>query len=435
MKLAALLGFVSAAASAILTLSKGYLLVAILITLMLLILLMGATRLNSKHQDRYIAGLLALGISSAYISFTLLGWLDGFFLVSDSYVYDQIAMSIATNVSLLSQINPFDFMYVYDLGLSYGQISQPGFYKLIGIMYTIGLSMEFGDLNIQVTAAINIFGFCTTVYTLYYLLQKSGTENGYCWLLCGFFASSPHFINLLVWLRKDILLLAMSLVSVCFIYQRRNWIINIGTLYVIATIRIPQALMLLSVWIAYEGYMRDISVVKLMLSKKTRFVVVLCAILFFTSVFFPEAQLSSESIHALIRDRAYASSSLSRILESNIAGSVLHAILYPFPSVFPRNVSQIINTLYAYVYWILSLAVLLSVRKADRREIFLVILWVATVIALVGIAGNAVAAWKVLGFNIVEARFKLFPHACSVLLYGAVYHSVKNQADTVTSRA
>ena len=421
MQLVTLMALFLASASVIVISFNGYFFVAIAITVVFLAILVGITGFNRRRQGDYIAALLALGISSAYISLGLLGFFNAFILNSDAYVYDQIAFSIASNISWHRQINPFDLAYVAELGLDYGVIKQPGFYKVSGFAYTVGQSIGVSELHVQIPAAINIIAFAVTGYAFHHLLRINLIDKKYRLFLLLSFISLPYFLELLVWFRKDILLLALCLVSLIAIQERKHWLILMVLLSIIGTIRVPQALLLFVIWVAYERCMREGRLFKLVLSKKGWMTFLIGLGSTTMALLSVEFEIAVESFDALTRDRANASTGLSQILESNILGSALHAVLYPLPSLLPKSFEAVLNTLYAYLYWIFLVMVFFGIRKSRLKDIFASTLWMATMIVLIGIALKTVIAWKVIGFNVIEARFKLFPHASLVLLYGIMY--------------
>ena len=362
------------------------------------------------------ATLFALGLGASYVSTSLLGWSNGFLLLSDSDVYDQVAREISSSVPWPAQISPFAFAYVYDAGLPWGEIAQPGFFKLLGIAYTLGEALRLDELHVQVPAVINITSFTLIGRATYKLLRLGKGEQWIRWVLWGVVITTPHLLEQLLWLRKDMFMVAVSLVSLLAIYKRRSWFVTAALIYLVGTLRLAQGALLLLIWVMYEGYVRRVSLFRWAIGSRAAVMLAGAAVIG-AALYMPGIEIAPESMEALLRDRESASRGLSALLESSGIGAALFGMIYPFPSVIPRDLVSLAQTVYAYAYWAILGIVIAKSRPIAKEGHLVPVLWIATVMMLVGFAAQAIVTWKTLGFVIAESRFKIFPHILLVILF------------------
>lgn len=406
--------------SAILAGVNGFVGLGIVVVLMALICLIFFTIHPSVTERRaFFAALLALGIGAVYSAFYF--WVFGydFLLVSDSAVYDALAHDIAQTTPWYKQINPLSYEYVRELGNYYGKIKYPGFYKILGIGYTIGLQLGMESVSFQIPLIINIISFSFVGLALYKILASICPSRWVEWGLWSLFMTTPFFLEQLVWIRKDIFLLMSSLFAIQFIQKRNHPLWVALLIFLVATVRFPQAVWLMVLFLVNEAMFRRRRTANVIVRHSV--IIALCTLVLLVAsvAYLPDLNISPESLAALLEDQEKASIGFSRHLTTNIVGAALYGILYPFPSLFPQDTRAVFDTFYAYLHLSLFFAVLLMIRnKKGGASPFLVALWITLLLTLAGYALGAMMSWKSIGFVVFESRFKLFGMALVVILFG-----------------
>ncbi len=382
-----------------------------------ILLFVAALRL-SKIPREVIAGLMALGIGAALFFLQLYFWPQVTNLQSDPLMYDAVATNIAANVSLLNQLNPLAFEYVHEAERGWGAIANPGFYKILGIVYSVLGNIP--DRHVLSAAFINVTSYAVVGFLLMKLFDYMGCGRKASWALWLIFMLSPWLIEQLYVLRKDMLLLSLTAGSLYVIVNRWHWTAIVSIIYCVGTIRFPQAVILLGIWLVilfcnnrrYARYFR---------SKYFIFFGIFASILLLAVVMYDDTrEFASESIAALDNDRQKASTGFSKLLEASAPGVFIYVLIYPFPNLIPKDLYSIWQSIFAYLAWAGFAAVFYVVKKMRFADSFIIALLWGLIITLFGMFLQALAAWKVLGYVVAESRFKLFTYLMLVLLVARV---------------
>ena len=387
---------------------------------------------RSTHRRCLSAGLLALAISSVYSSSYL--WLvDGEFgLTSDAALYDQIARDIANTVPLHSQINPLDMEYVFDLGNVYGIIKQPGFYKIMGVLYTLADILLISSVSIQVPLLVNLASFALIGYFLYRLIEQVAVSRQIIWVLWLAFMLTPYLLEQLIWLRKDLFTLAVSLLAVNAIYRRSHFFLVAFYIILLATLRLPQAALVMVLYLIYETRVRNLQVGRIFNVNGILLISVIFTLTFVAPAYLPEPEIAPESLAALLYDLP-DNIGFSSILLSNAFGVAIYAIIYPFPSLLPQDFTSMANTLFAYLHLLFLAAVIYDLRNMQHYGPFEFAVAITFLCSLAGFTITAIMSWKYLGFVVIEPRYKLFVTVlllillARLLLYLRVKKSLKRR--------
>ena len=364
--------------------------------------------LKRSTQARCLsAGLLALAISSTYSSSYL--WLIGeeFGLTSDAELYDQLARDIANTVSLLSQINPLNIGYVYDLGNAYGAIKQPGFYKILGILYTFANIFSISFVSIQVPLIINIASYAIIGYFLYKLIEQVAAPRQIVWVLWLAFILTPYFLEQLVWLRKDLFTLAVTLLAVDAIYRRSHFFLVASYIILLATLRLPQAALVIVLYLIYEVRMRNLLLGRIFNVNGILLILMIFTLAFVAPAYLPEPEIAPESLAALLYDLPN-NIGFSSILLSNALGVAIHTIIYPPPNLIPQDFTSMAHTFFAYLHLLFLAAVIYDLRNMQHYAPLEFAVAITFLCSLAGFTITAIMSWKYLGFVVIESRYKLF---------------------------
>ena len=359
------------------------------------------------HGRCFSAGLLALAISSAYSSSYL--WLIGgvFGLISDAEIYDQLARDIADTVPLRSQINPLDMEYVYDLGNAYGDINQPGFYKILGILYTFADIFFISSVSIQVPLIVNIASYAIIGYFLYRLIENVAAPRQIVWVLWLAFILTPYFLEQLVWLRKDLFTLAVTLLAVDAIYRRSHFFLVAFYIILLATLRLPQAALVIVLYLIYEVRVRNLLLGRIFNVNGILLILMIFTLAFVAHAYLPELEIAPESLAALLYDLPYNIGATSTLL-SNVFGVAIYAIIYPPPNLFPQDFTSMAHTFFAYLHLLFLAAVIYDLRNMQHYAPFEYAVAITFLCSLAGFTITAIMSWKYLGFVVIEPRYKLF---------------------------
>jgi hypothetical protein len=241
-------------------------------------------------------------------------------------------------------------------------------------------------------------------------------------MLMLLFMTTPFLIELLVWIRKDVFLLMLSLFAIDLMLKRHHAVYVFALIAVVATVRRPQAASLAILFIVHEALIRGWGPAKVL--SRHRILVALCLFVLVLGAisYLPELNVAPESLAALLEDQREASIGFSRYLTTNILGVALYGILYPFPTVAPQDISALFNTIYGYLHLGLLFGVFVMMLTNSRNgSPFVVALWLTLLAALAGYALAAMMSWKYLGFVVFEGRFKLYGMALTVILFGEVW--------------
>lgn len=360
-----------------------------------------------------IAGIIALGISSIYSAINLIIFDVEFGLTSDAFLYNQLAWEIASTVPFYEQINPFSFGYVYEYGISVGSvIAHPGFYKILGIFYTIGDWMGVQSISIQIPLIINLISFTFIGYIFYRLINIFPLSSAICWALWLSFILNPILLELVIWARKDLLLLWLSLLSLNAIYKK-SYIIFIIVTLVIATLRVPQAIVLVIFFLVYEVREHNLFIKIFLNFNKIKFSLALLLLVIGFS-FIPEPEIAFSSLEAFTEDMQSNIGS-SAVLLSNAFGVVAYIFLYPLPALFPQDFDSIYRALFIYINIIYLIFYIYKLFSANYIENFIYASAFSFVLVLIGLIISGLISWKFFGFPVIESRYKLFPIALNII--------------------
>lgn len=433
MRLASVMALLSCALAATLALVNGFAAFAFFITAMLASYVAIAAIRAPKADPTVFSGLFGLAIAALYSALYLWVWQYEFGLISDAELYDQLAQEIAASVPWYEQINPLSFHYVNELGLRYGEIAQPGFFKVLALAYTLASALGIGSPSIQIPLIINVSAFSLTGIIFYRLLKIARTPARYKWLLWVAFMTVPYFLEQLVWIRKDILLLFVSILALERIATRHS-VFALCLIGVVATIRLWQALLLLLAFAIFEAFRYSSSSREAFNRHK---IAILIAVALVVTAFFQtwELEIAPESLVALLADHEQATKGLSSFLLTNGFGAALYGLLYPFPTLLPKDVGALIDSAYAYLFIVLlALTFWRSLDNSRRLDAFECCIWISLVACFAGYALTSAISWKSLGFVVFESRFKLYGHALMTVVLGTLLGSRKLPSEYAIGR-
>jgi hypothetical protein len=336
-------------------------------------------------------------------------------LRSDSWFYDAVATEIASTVPLSRQINPAEFGYVRDTGIRLGGvIKDPGFYKVLGLLYTLARAAGADPLLVAL-ALINIGSFALVGLGLMRLLLRvsQGSLNIGVWSLWAAFMANPFLLDLITLLRKDLLILVVFLVGVEALVTRKLRLLAVSAA-VLGTLRLEQGALLgvgafvmwacrFNKWVRVFGR-----------SRMARLLVLGLPFLLGPIVGGILGEPAPEVLQAYWRDLGEASFGLSSLLQGSIWGAAAYAWGYPFPSVTPGSVEEFIRSGFALVWFALTTASLTKVLAGFGRQrtgwsqngARNALEWMFLA-AFAGLCLLTIATSALLGFVVIETRYKL----------------------------
>jgi hypothetical protein len=371
--------------------------------------------ISGSKKPSVFAGILAFGISSIYSSVYLWVLKGDPSLVSDAFLYNEIAEEIADRVPLLKQINPFSVQYIFDIGESQGGIVYPGFYKIIGIIYTIFDFFGLENRTTQVILFVNSMSVSAIGYLFHRLLFLNGAKGSKQWILWCLLILFPYFIELVVWLRKDLILLMLSLFFVSRVLQNSNFFVIFSTISIISTFRMPQAIALFVFYVFYVYQYKNLPLSNILRSHKKSLITLAalaCAVIAFVA---PDIEASNESFDALYVDLQY-NVGLSAIFLRNELGVAIYSILYPFPIVTPNNIFDFWRSIFSTFQIFVTIFAIVQLRnnsniKKNKDSLFLLALMLVSMNIV-----TCILSWNSFGFVVFEPRYKLLPIAVFILI-------------------
>lgn len=371
---------------------------------------------SDSRKSSFVAGVFAFGISSVYSSVYLWVMQEDIGLVSDAFVYNEIAEQIAEQVNLLHQINPFSFQYIFDIGDGYGGVIYPGFYKIMGIIYTIFDFFAINNRSIQAILLVNIFSYSAIGYIFHSLLNMNSGSKNKNWILWCILLFTPYLLELTIWLRKDIFLLMISLFFVSRVLKNSNIFIIIITLFLISTLRLPQALALLIFYIFFLTLSSNLSFFDIFRFNKKSLIALSVVACLITVPFAPDIETSAEGFDALFLDLQY-NVGLSSIFLQNELGVAVYSLLYPLPNIAPKNVYDFWRSIFSTAQILMTFFVLFKMKNSQifdngKKSLFLLGIIFAAINALA-----CILSWREFGFVVFEPRHKIFSVSIFILIF------------------
>lgn len=412
------LSLIMIAVSIIFALANEFIFFGIATTLLAIAVFVFHLRQRSNINEAVVFAFFALGLSSLYLSTYLWVFGNEFDLTSDAYLYDRVAQDIAYTIPWYSQLNLFSYSYVDNIAQAYGYvINHAGFYKILGIFYSLGDLLNINALSIQISAVINCASYLIIGAAFYKILMLVGVSSQIRWFLSYAFLTSPILIREISTLHKDLFLLAVTLLTFVLIIKRHK-AVTFFLVFFIATIRLPQAALLLILFLIYEVNLRNYKLLNFV--RKKYFIISALALIspFVVMLYLSNFEIADESLNALMQDQEKASSGFSTYLSTNVIGAALYGIFYPFPNLLPSDFLSLINTIYAYIYIFIFIFIVMKSKLFDHSAALINAVFVLFIIAYAVYAFAAALSWKAIGFVVFEARYKFLGIVCMFVLFG-----------------
>jgi hypothetical protein len=262
----------------------------------------------------------------------------------------------------------------------------------------------------------NLTAFFLIGNVFYKLLKTVDISRGVVWLLWFAFILTPYMLEQIVWVRKDLVTLAVTLLALNEIYRRRIICIVASYVILIAALRLPQAALVIAFYLIYEVRLRNLRVARLLNISWAVLIPIMFTLVLIAAAYLPELDVAPESLAAFLSDQPQTVG-MSSILLSNSFGVAIYAILYPFPRLLPNDFSSLVNTLFAYLHLFFLAAIVYNIRNMQRYEPLLYAAALTFFIALAGYSLTAIMSWNYFGFVIIESRYKLFATVFLFILF------------------
>lgn len=365
--------------------------------------------------------LVAAGIAYSISTFAVgLASLNDTFLYleSDSAQYDAIARQIAETVAWIDQLNPGEYGYVIEIGSQFGgEIAQFGFYKLLGILYTAAKWVAVDPVPL-VFSMINVPAYTMLGVVLYRILALSTASASVQRFLWFFAMLNPWLLDVVVQIRKDLVIAMFFVGGLQFVSKRRPLMAAV-CIVALGTLRIPQALLLISIVLVVWALRRKL-LSKLLLSRTW---LVAAAVVGTLGIIYlvPESQIAPELIEVFRSERELVDTGgASRYFEQHAFGAVVYALAFPFP---PLSIAADFNAIWrgCYVwatYGLLFAAFIGALYAQKQCNQFLVAVTWGMLFMYLGLSLATVGSFKALGFVIIEPRFKIAWQILLCLLAG-----------------
>lgn len=335
------------------------------------------------------------------------------FLVSDSAHYDLVAREIAEHVPLGAQLNPFHFQYVHDVGNSLGgAIAHPGFYKLLGVLYTLAAAFAIDPIAL-IVLGLNVLAFAAVGYLVWRSLSRIRFSDSRAnFLLWVAFMANPYLLDQLVLIRKDLVILALFAAGIDSLLVAKRW-----HAFALAALLVPfrvwqGSLLLSGIFVHWITKSRGLAKV----FRRRSIIVVAASLAMVALAVLPlwEVEVAPEVAEAYARDLREATFGLSSWFQHPVWGPLIYAWAYPFPSIRAADeVDAAVRSIFAMIWITLTGSLFLTtLTRKEWRTSYLkssagaALLWMFWG-AFVGLYAVAAVSIRRLGFIVMEPRYKL----------------------------
>jgi hypothetical protein len=295
-----------------------------------------------------------------------------------------------------------------------GVIKDLGFYKVLGLLYTLARTAGADPLLVAL-GLVNLGSFALVGLALMRLLLRvshGSPMNIGVWTLWAAFMANPFLVDLITVLRKDLLIVAVFLVGVEALVAGK-WRLLAVSAAVLGTLTLEQGALLgvgaFVMWACrfnkWAGVFRR--------SRMARLLVL--------GLPFLPGPIVGGILGGLFRRCCKhigviwgTSLGLRSLLQGSMWGAAAYAWNYPFPRVTPGSVEEFIRSGFALVWFALTTASLTKVLAGfgrgrtgwSQNGARNALEWMFLA-AFAGLCLLTIATSAVLGFVVIEARYKL----------------------------